>query len=131
MINRMLIVDDDKRLREGLKTLLERRGYQVITVSLGEEAIDLFRNCSQMGDRFDLVILDFTNPFGINGIETAQAIRSIDSDVKLILHTGSVMSREEQEKAKTLFDARVDKPSPIPEIEKTIHSLMESVVLKE
>jgi DNA-binding response OmpR family regulator len=53
----VLVVDDDRELRDGLRAALERRGYRVLQAGNGLQARDLI--CRQ---RPDLVILDMMMP---------------------------------------------------------------------
>jgi CheY-like chemotaxis protein len=57
----ILVVDDDKSVREGVRTLLESEGYAVATASDGAEAIEKLR---EGGVR--LVLLDLAMP-GVDG----------------------------------------------------------------
>ena len=58
-----LIVDEDRRVQDSLLSLLSDRNYRVITVSSGEEALDLAERA-----RFDLVLCDVRSQ-GMNGLE--------------------------------------------------------------
>lgn len=56
----ILIIDDEKDIRDILKLILEEEGYYVITVSHGQEALDfLFTNPPQLPK---LIFLDFMMP---------------------------------------------------------------------
>ena len=54
---RILVVDDDAEMREGLRTVLERKGYQVIEATSGIQAKELVHR-----QHPDLVILDMMMP---------------------------------------------------------------------
>lgn len=81
---RILIIDDEEMIIEVGSQMLEALGYQVVTVRSGEEAIDQFQ---RMSGKFDLVILDMIMP-GMGGSETFDALKEIDSTVKVILSSG-------------------------------------------
>ena len=66
---RILVVDDDVLVRESLKSILEREGFDLTVVSSGKEAIMVVGK-----EVFDLVIVDVRMP-EMNGIETLKAIR--------------------------------------------------------
>ena len=55
---RLLLVEDDRAVREMLKTALSENAYTVVEANNGAEAFGLFRN-----GRFDLVMVDFEMPF--------------------------------------------------------------------
>lgn len=76
----VLVVDDEKSIREFVLRNLEIRGYQVITAADGIEAIKIFN-----AQDIDLVILDIMMP-RMDGLETTQRIRQ-SSFVPVIILT--------------------------------------------
>jgi two-component system KDP operon response regulator KdpE len=76
----VLVVDDEKPLRDFVRRNLEVRGYKVLTAANGLEAMALF-NTSQV----DLVILDVMMPH-LDGLETTRRIRQ-SSNVPIIILT--------------------------------------------
>lgn len=66
---KILAIDDDILVRESLKSLLAREGFEITMVSSGTEALDLLSK-----EAFDLILTDMRMP-GMNGIETLKAIR--------------------------------------------------------
>ena len=81
---RILLVDDEKRVLEVEQMTLEKLGYQVTAFSDSPEAVNAFESSP---DRFDLVITDQSMP-QISGIELARKIRQIRSHVPVILCSG-------------------------------------------
>ena len=59
---RILIVEDDSRLRSGLGDLLRQSGYDVVSAATCEQAISQLRTAA----RTDLIVLDLRMP-GMNG----------------------------------------------------------------
>jgi CheY-like chemotaxis protein/two-component sensor histidine kinase len=80
----ILLVDDEKVLRDLGKDILENQGYRVATVSSGEEALDYFRRSEHP---VDLVILDVVMP-GMGGNETYRRLRDFDREVPVLLSSG-------------------------------------------
>jgi CheY-like chemotaxis protein len=80
----VLIVDDEDGVRSVVRAMLERSGYRPLTAANGQEAFDVFR--SRPGE-VDLVLLDMTMPV-MDGAETLAAIRSVRSDVPVLLSSG-------------------------------------------
>jgi PAS domain S-box-containing protein len=80
----VLLVDDEDVIVDVGKESLEVLGYVVLTAKNGQEAIEIYK--TKKGN-IDLVILDMIMP-GMNGIETFNILKSIDSDVKVILSSG-------------------------------------------
>ena len=64
----VLIIEDDRDIREGVRILLESEGYIVTEAESGEKGLEL------LSDDTDLVILDVMMP-GISGFRTCQEIR--------------------------------------------------------
>jgi len=61
-LTRILLVEDEPHILEGIKLNLELEGYEVVTAIKGSEAIKIFKK-----GRFDLIILDVMIP-DINGL---------------------------------------------------------------
>ena len=79
----LLWVDDEIEHLRAHIIFLEKKGYEVVTVSNGDDAIDLCRQRC-----FDLVLLDEMMP-GISGLETLQAIKSIAPSMPVVMVTKS------------------------------------------
>jgi two-component system, cell cycle sensor histidine kinase and response regulator CckA len=60
----VLLVDDDQRVRETIRMMLERAGYQVVEAESAEDAIDQFRAIESV----DLLVSDLQMP-GMSGLE--------------------------------------------------------------
>lgn len=77
---KILLVDDHKLLRAGLRTIIEQRANMQIIgeASDGREAIKL---CSKLLP--DVIVLDVAMP-GLNGIQAAQQIHKINPEIKII-----------------------------------------------
>ena len=79
----ILWVDDEIELLKAHTIFLEKRGYEVITVSNGTDAID---QCRQ--HTFDLIMLDEMMP-GLTGLETLQVIKEISPTTPVVMCTKS------------------------------------------
>jgi two-component system KDP operon response regulator KdpE len=76
----VLVVDDEKPLRDFVRRNLEVRGYRVLTASNGLEALAIFKS-----ENIQLVIMDIMMPH-MDGLETTRRIRQ-DSHVPIIILT--------------------------------------------
>jgi len=76
----LLVVDDDRRIRDLLSRFLTSEGYRVSTADTAADARAKLKGLS-----FDLLILDVMMP-GESGFDLAKAIRS-DSDVPILMLT--------------------------------------------
>ena len=79
----LLWVDDEIELLKAHIIFLEKKGYEVVTVSNGPDAID---QCRQQ--TFDLVLLDEQMP-GLSGLETLQLIKEIQPATPVVMVTKS------------------------------------------
>jgi len=79
---KILVVDNEIRLGESLRTLLNNSGYEVEIVEDGDEAIRWINQ-----NNFDLIIADINIP-KVNGIELLKKAKSKDKNTLVILMTG-------------------------------------------
>jgi len=75
----VLVVDDEKSLRDFVRRNLEARHYKVLTASNGLEALAVFKS-----ENVDLVILDLMMPH-LDGLETTRRIRESSKTPIIIL----------------------------------------------
>ena len=84
MINgRLLWADDEMELLKAHLLFLEKKGYEVVTVTNGTDAIE---ECRKGG--FDLVLLDEMMP-GLSGLETLQRIKELAPQLPVVMVTKS------------------------------------------
>ncbi|WP_209122527.1 response regulator transcription factor [Alkalihalobacillus sp. BA299] len=76
---KILVVDDEERIRRLLKMYLERENYQVEDAENGEQALDMAINKD-----YDLILLDIMMP-GIDGIEVCQELRKVKATPIIML----------------------------------------------
>ena len=79
----VLVVDDDRTLREGCVTYFQVEGYSAVSVGSGQEALDLVRRRS-----FDLVMLDLYMT-QVSGMEILKAILAANKDTLVVIMTGN------------------------------------------
>ncbi|PYP88421.1 MAG: Fis family transcriptional regulator [Blastocatellia bacterium AA13] len=80
-MEKILVVDDERSMRELLELVLKREGYSVHTAENGSRALDLIKQ-----NLFDLIISDVKMP-DINGIELLERVREISPDTMVIMIT--------------------------------------------
>lgn len=83
-IRRVLIVDDDPILLEGVKTFLEHNGYNCLTATNGRQALEIFTNYQDI----EFILTDVTMP-EMNGIELILAVRKLNNKVRIIVLSGT------------------------------------------
>lgn len=89
----ILLVDDEKSIREVGKKMLESMGYNVYVASNGREAISIYQ---EKINEIALVILDIIMP-GISGGETFDRLKEINSKVNVLLSSGDSICGRVQE----------------------------------
>jgi len=84
------VCDDDARIRADLAACIRAatppQGFRLDASQF--DSGDALARAYEAGERFDIVVIDMMMP-GMNGIETAKAIRSIDEDAIIICLTNS------------------------------------------
>lgn len=83
MPQKILIVDDERKIVQGLQSYFRDAGFETLAAYDGRQALELFRR-----DRPDLVILDLMLP-EIDGFEVCRRLRQI-SDIPIIMLTARV-----------------------------------------
>ncbi len=83
-IRRILAVDDEEDMGRNIQMLMEDAGVQTELAFCGEDALCRIRSVQEMGEHYDVIILDWKMP-DMDGIETARRIRKIVPDSTLVL----------------------------------------------
>jgi len=78
----ILVVDDERDIREGCQRILERRGYKVILAENGQAGLDILNR-----ERVALTLLDIKMP-GLDGLEALRIIQQDHPQVLVIIITG-------------------------------------------
>lgn len=76
---KLLIVDDEDKIREFIKKYAIFEGYSIKEASNGMEAIDICKN-----EKFDLIVLDIMMP-ELDGFSTCKEIKKLYSDIPIIM----------------------------------------------
>lgn len=82
MSEKIVIVDDEKRMCDSLSVLLEKEGYDVKTYQSSVEAAQSIQN-----SRLDLLITDIKMP-DLSGLDLLKTVKKVDNDIPVILMTG-------------------------------------------
>ncbi|MBI5561172.1 MAG: sigma-54-dependent Fis family transcriptional regulator [Deltaproteobacteria bacterium] len=93
---KIMIVDDEKSMREFLDIMLKKEGYDTVTFPSPQSAIEHFRQ-----NPCDLVITDLKMPGGMGGVDFLKALKELSADVVVVMITAyaSVDSAVEAMKA--------------------------------
>lgn len=80
---RILVVDDDRTLREGCVSVLQVEGYNVTSCGRGDEAIEMVRRTN-----FDVVLVDlYMTP--VAGMDILKAVLAANADAIVVMMTGN------------------------------------------
>ncbi|HSH93181.1 MAG TPA: ATP-binding protein [Roseimicrobium sp.] len=85
---RILVMDDEESVRMIVELSLKQKGYEVVGVESGQEALQSYGDAMSSGHPFDAVLLDIVVPGGMGGVETMRALLKIDPAVKAIVMSG-------------------------------------------
>ena len=117
----LLVVEDQKGVRDLVKNTLEDIGYVVLTAEDGEEAIE---RVSELDGRVDLMVTDVIMP-RLGGPETVRRMRDEHPDLKVVYVSGyseEDLGMHDLAEANTLF---LRKPFGLEELCRAVQSLLE------
>lgn len=118
---RILIVEDEEAMANGLKFNFEQEGYEVSLARDGHVALELI----QQADRpVDLVVLDLMLP-GMSGYETCRKLREIESDLPVMVLSARTLSEDKALAFDSGTDQYVTKPFALPELLSRVRNLLE------
>ncbi len=107
---KMMLVDDEERFLSTTKKLLAKKGYEVLTATSGNEALNILASKT-----VHVVILDVKMP-GMDGIETLGAIKKDFPLVEVIMLTGHGTVESAVEGLKSGATDFLSKPADINDI---------------
>ena len=114
---KILVVEDDRMIREGIKEYLSEFGYSVIEAGDGIEALDKFNS------EVSLVILDIQIPFK-NGLEVLREIRG-KSNLPVLILTAFSDEEYKIDAFTNLADGYIEKPFSLPVLKVRVDALIE------
>ena len=112
----ILLVDDDRQIRESLRKVLQAEGYKVLLAADGREAVEEIH-----GALIDLVLLDLNLPF-ISGWDTFGRFTSFNPFIPIVIITGRQNQHELAVAAG--ISALMEKPLDVPQLLLTISELL-------
>lgn len=102
--HKILVVDDESRMRKLVKDFLAKNGYIVLEAGSGDEALDIFYEVKDIS----LIVLDVMMP-GMNGWEVCKEIRE-NSKVPIVMLTAKSEEDDELLGYKLGVDEYISKP---------------------
>ena len=120
----VLVMDDEKIVREVCSMMLETLGYTPIAVSEGKSLLDMYKRKMNTSEAFDLVILDLTIPGGMGGEETIKHLLKLDPNAKCIVSSGYYDNPVMANYKSYGFKSVVSKPYTVLKLDKTIQEVL-------
>jgi DNA-binding response OmpR family regulator len=106
----ILVVEDDRSLREGLAMNFQLRGFRVLTAADGESGARL-----AFDERPDLIVLDLMLP-GLDGFEILDQLREKEIDVPVLILSARGQVADKVDGFRLGADDYVTKPFQLPEL---------------
>ncbi len=122
---RVLVVDDDRAVRESLRRSLEFNGYDVSMASDGAEALAGIATAAP-----DVVVMDVMMP-RLDGIEATKALRKAGNDVPILVLTARDAVGDRVEGLDAGADDYLTKPFALQELLARLRALLRRVVPEE
>ena len=122
---RVLVVDDDKAVRESLRRSLEFNGYDVSLASDGAEALAGIAATAP-----DVVVMDVMMP-RLDGLEATQALRSAGNDLPILVLTARDAVGDRVEGLDAGADDYLTKPFALQELLARLRALLRRAVPRE
>lgn len=113
----VLFVDDEQIVLDVGSLMLQKLGYNVLTVSNGNRAIDILKK-----NKVAFVLLDMLMP-GINGFQIYHRLKKIQPNVKIILTSGYAVCQSEERSKSIGFDGFIQKPFNLKQLSEKIKSI--------
>lgn len=121
---RILVMDDEKKIREVVEQMLSAIGYEVTVTNNSQEAVEAYQHALKGGQKFDAVIMDLTVPGGMGGQDAIQKLLAIDPGVKAIVSSGYSNDPIMAEYANWGFKGVVTKPFGINELSQVLKQVL-------
>ena len=115
---RILLVEDEQSLREGIQINLEAEGYEVVPTGNGRQALDLIS-----GQHFDLLLLDVMLP-EVDGFSITEQVRLSNQEVPILLLTAKDMPNDRVTGLKKGADDYLTKPFNLEELLLRVSNLL-------
>lgn len=114
----ILVVEDDRSLREGLAMNFRLRGYRVLTAADGDEGLR-----AAFDERPDLVVLDLVLP-GTDGLEILSELRAHDVGVPVLILSARDRLQDKVRGLEIGADDYMTKPFQLPELLARVEAML-------
>lgn len=123
-MKKVLVLEDEKSIRDFVVLNLKRAGYDIVEAETGEQALELFDSTPDI----DIAVLDVMLP-GIDGFEVCKSIRASNQKVGIIMLTAKVQENDKVTGLMNGADDYVAKPFSPLELIVRVDSLYRRVLM--
>ena len=121
---RILVMDDDRKIRNVVERFLRSIGYEAVTAGNGSDAIEQYRMGQEAGSPFDAVIMDLTIQGGMGGKEAMERLLEIDPNVTAIVSSGYSNDPVMANYREYGFQAVLIKPYQLQDLEQVVRRVV-------
>jgi len=121
---KVLLMDDEQVILDVTNEVLKFLGYEVMFAHDGAAAIELYRQESEKGSPFDLVILDLSVPDGIGGKVAFEKLHALDPNAKIVISSGFTNDPMLTDYASFGLNGVLAKPYRITEIKALLENMI-------
>ena len=125
MKEKILIVDDDAHIREGVGDILEASGYETEQAASGAEAVAKVGKAS-----FDVILMDYNLTDG-TGIDAIKQIRALNADSQILMITGNASLDAAVRAIQESVDDFLQKPVNPDQLKRAISKSLEKMRLRQ
>jgi CheY-like chemotaxis protein/anti-sigma regulatory factor (Ser/Thr protein kinase) len=116
----ILLIDDEKIIRDTAIEILERLGYEVIAASSASEGISIYR---ENHDKIKMILLDMIMP-EMNGRECFDQLKKINPGVKVVLASGFSQAADFEQMQKNGLCGFIQKPYSLIDLSKLLYKTL-------
>ena len=120
---RLLVVEDERAIAEGLRFNFESEGYAVTVAADGPTALAAFGAAREAGKAFDALILDLMLP-GMSGYEICREVRQADAAVPVLMLTARTLTEDKVTGFEAGADQYLTKPFVLPELLARVRAML-------
>ncbi len=122
-MSKVLLVDDEERFRTSLARRLGARGFQVVDVDNGVDAV----KCVRADAEIDIAVLDLKMP-GMDGIQTLKELQTFNPAIQAIMLTGHGSLDSAKDAGRLEAFKYLEKPCDVDELTAVLEEAKEQVV---
>lgn len=116
----VLVVEDEAAVRSTVRRQLETLGHKVLLADTAETALPILKG----SEHPDVLLTDVVLGTGINGIDLAEAARSITPGMPVVFMSGFTAVPEAQQRIRASGAPLLTKPSTLSQLERALDAVM-------